>query len=422
MYKKTRLNNGLRIITKRLSTMQSLSLGIWINIGGRFESVAQKGISHFLEHLLFKGSKKYSCRSIKESIEGVGGALNAFTSEELTCYLVKIPSRYLVCALDILSDMVLNPSLKPADMKKEKTVILEELKMYKDLPQSYVYELLDELLWPNQALGSPVIGTVESVSNINRNTLGSFRQAYYTPANIVVAAAGLLDHDLLVKKVSAIFSGRSCGRINTFAAACDGQVKQQLKIFHKDTEQTHMALGFCALRRDHPLRHAQAILHIILGANMSSRLFNEVREKRGLAYEIGTGLKRYFDTGAFLVHAGIDNRKVVPCLELIFKELGKIKNKPVSCNEFKRAKEFYLGQLMLALEDTMEYMLWIGESTACLDKAYTLEEVVKEVNEVSVSDVREVSRQVFKREKINLALIGPLEKEQKKIYAKLNLA
>ena len=213
--------------------MQSLSLGIWINIGGRFESVAQKGISHFLEHLLFKGSKKYSCRSIKESIEGVGGALNAFTSEELTCYLVKIPSRYLVCALDILSDMVLNPSLKRADIDKEKTVILEELKMYKDLPQSYVYELLDELLWPNQALGSPVIGTVESVRNINRNTLGSFRQAYYTPANIVVAAAGLLDHDLLVKKLCAIFSARSYGRINTFAAACDGQVKQQLKIFHK---------------------------------------------------------------------------------------------------------------------------------------------------------------------------------------------
>ena len=163
------------------------------------------------------------------------------------------------------------------------------------------------------------------------------------------------------------------------------------------------------------------MLQIIFGANMSSRLFNQVREKRGLAYEIGTGLKRYSDTGAFLVHAGIDNRKVGPCLELIFKELGKIRNKLVSIDEFKRAKEFYLGQLMLALEDTMEYMLWMGESMACLDKVYTLEEVVKEVNKVSIEDLRQVAGQIFKHEKINLALIGPLGKEQKKIYAKLNL-
>jgi len=421
MFKKTKLANGLRIITKRLSGVGSLSLGIWINIGGRYEAPACKGISHFLEHLLFKGSKKYSCRLIKESIEGVGGALNGFTSEELTCYLVKIPSRYQAKALDILSDMVSAPSLKQEDVKKEKTVILEELKMYRDLPQSYVYELLDELLWPHQAIGEPVIGTVESVGNITRDNLSSFQKVHYTPVNIVISAAGLIDHDLLVKKVSAIFAGKNPGGLNTFTAATQAQDKQQLKIFHKATEQTHMALGFHGLKRDHPLRHAQSLLHIILGANMSSRLFNEVREKRGLAYEIGTGLKRYHDTGAFLVHAGIDNHKVVPCLELIFKELEAIKNKPVAIDEFKRAKEFYLGQLMLALEDTMEYMLWMGESMACLDKVYTLEEVIKEINKVNIEDIRNVAQQIFKREKINLSLIGPLEKEKKRIYSKLNL-
>lgn len=421
MYRKIKLNNGLRIITKRLSGVGSLSLGIWINIGGRYEAAAQKGISHFLEHLLFKGSNKYSCRAIKESIEGIGGALNGFTSEELTCYLVKIPSRYLIKALNILSDMVANPSLKLADIKKEKTVILEELKMYRDLPQSYVYELLDELLWPNQPIGASVIGTVESVKSITRDNLSCFQKKHYTPANIVISAAGLVDHDLLVKRVSDIFAERNPGGLNAFTAAIEAQDKQQLNIFHKTTEQTHMALGFHGLKREHPLRHAQALLHIILGANMSSRLFNEVREKRGLAYEIGTGLKRYHDTGAFLVHAGIDNHKVVPCLELIFKELGKIKNKLVTIDEFKRAKEFYLGQLMLALEDTMEYMLWMGESTACLDKVYTLDEVTKEINMVSIEDLQKVAQQVFKRDKINLALIGPLEKERKKIYSKLNL-
>jgi predicted Zn-dependent peptidase len=182
-----------------------------------------------------------------------------------------------------------------------------------------------------------------------------------------------------------------------------------------------MALGFHALKRDHPLRHAQAILHIILGANMSSRLFNEVREKRGLAYEIGTGLKRYHDTGVFLVHAGIDNRKVPDCLELVFQGLGRTKKSLVTADEFKRAKEFYLGQLSLALEDTMEYMLWMGESIACLDRVYSLEQIVKEVNRVSVEDIRLVARQIFKPEIINLALIGPLGQNEKQIYGKLNL-
>ena len=421
MYKRQKLDNGLRIVTKRSSSVQSVSLGIWINIGSRYEVAAQKGISHFLEHLLFKGSKKYSCRTIKESIEGVGGALNGFTSEEHTCYLVKIPHRYMVNALDILSDMVINPRLAPVDIEKEKTVVLEELKMYRDLPQSYCHELLDELLWPQQVLGSPVIGTVETVNNISRDVLKSFQVNHYTPANIVISAAGLLDDDLLVKKVSAIFSPLKSAKLNTFLKARQCQLHPQLKIFHKDTEQTHMALGFHALKRDHPLRHAQAILHIILGANMSSRLFNEVREKRGLAYEIGTGLKRYHDTGVFLVHAGIDNCKVLDCLGLIFQELGRTNKTLVTRDEFRRAKEFFLGQLSLALEDTMEYMLWMGESVACLDKVYSLEQIIKEVKKVCAEDVRAVARQIFKNNIINLALIGPLAKSEKQIYSKLNL-
>lgn len=400
---------------------QSVSLGIWINTGGRYEAGPQKGISHYLEHLLFKGSKKYSCRSIKESIEGVGGSLNGFTSEELTCYLVKVPGRYLVSALDILSDMVASPALKQADIDKERTVILEELKMYRDLPQNYVYELLDELLWPRQPLGAPIIGTVESLNSINRATLTDYQGSHYTPANIVISAAGLLEHDLLLKKVSAKFSSSPGGKLNTFVSVKESQDKPQLKIYNKDTEQTHMALGFHSLKRDHPLRHAQGILHIILGANMSSRLFNEVREKRGLAYEIGTGLKRFHDTGAFLVHAGIDNRKVGDCLGLIFRELGKARKALVRKDEFRRAKEFYSGQLSLALEDTMEYMLWMGESVACLDKAYTLEQVIKEVNKVKIEDIHRVAAGIFENKKINLALIGPLEKSEQDIYAKLNL-
>lgn len=393
----------------------SLALGIWINAGGRFENEGNKGISHFLEHLLFKGSRKYSCRKIKESIEGIGGALNGFTSEELTCYLVKIPADYLEIALQVLSDMVINPVLSALDIEKEKTVILEEIKMYRDQPQSYVYELLDELMWPKQPLGTPIIGTPETVSAITRPVLSAFKDNYYTPSNIVVSAAGELDEDKFTKAVKKLFAGTKRKAVNRYPAAVESQRIPQLKIFTKETEQTHLALGFHSLRREHPLKHALGILHIILGANMSSRLFNELREKRGLAYEIGTAVKRYQDTGAFIVHAGIDNRKVIDAIQLILKELAKAKVGLVSADEFKRAKEYYIGQLKLALEDTLDHMLWIGETTAALDKTYSLQDIIKEVNKVKREDVREVARSVVKEDKINLSLIGPLEDKETEV-------
>lgn len=419
MYRKVRLNNGLRIITHSMPKMQSVAVGIWIKTGGRYETPEDKGISHYLEHLLFKGSKKYSCRKLKESIEGVGGVLNGFTCEELTCYLVKLPYRYLDLGLDILSDMVINPILAPVEIEKERTVILEELKMYKDQPQSYVYDLLDELLWPKQILGMSVIGSMESINAIKREDLHLYQTKHYTPFNIVVSAAGVLEHNKFVKRTAKIFSHLENTNINTFIPVRETEVKPQLKLLHKDTEQTHIVLGFHSLKRDHPLKYAQGLLHVILGANMSSRLFNEVREKTGLAYEIGTQIKRFQDTGAFLVHAGIDNCKVSQALVIILKELEKIKDKLVSSDEFKRAKEFYLGQLELALEDTLDHMLWIGESTVTLDKTYTLDEVIKEINKLKREDIQEAAKYIFKEKKINLAIIGPLKGQEQDITKQL---
>lgn len=420
-YQKTILDNGVKIVSYPMAEKQSAALGIWINVGGRYESGENKGSSHFLEHMLFKGSKKYSCRRIKESIEGVGGSLNGFTSEELTCYLVKMPAKYLKLALDVLSDMVLNPLLSAQEIEKEKTVILEELKMYKDQPQSYVYELLDELLWPKHPLGEPIIGTVESVNSVTRESLSLFRGKYYTPSNIVISAAGGLDADKLSKDVSGIFASCEQKDKNDFVKATRQQDKPQLKVFYKDTEQTHLAMGFHSMKRGHKLKYAQGILHVILGANMSSRLFNELREKRGLAYEIGTQVKRFDDTGAFLVHAGIDNRKVADTVGLILKELEKIKSAPVAKDEFSRAKEFYLGQLMLALEDTLDHMLWLGDHVAVEDRTYTLSQIVKDVNEVTISDVQDTAAQIFKEESLNLALIGPLKDIEKDLYPRLKI-
>ena len=422
MYKKTVFDNGLRVINYDMPNRQSVALGIWIRVGGRYETKEFKGISHFLEHMLFKGTRKYSCRQLKETIEGVGGSLNGFTSEELTCYLVKIPAAYLRLALDVLSDMVLNPTLPSKEIEKEKQVILEEIKMHKDLPQSYCLDLLDELLWPDQPLGEPIIGTLDSVSGITKRDLCLFKEKFYTPANIVISAAGALDFNKFIKGVKKTFP-RHKGKVKfECLPAKEGRGAPQLKLFAKDTEQTHMALGFHSLSRSHPLRHALGILHIILGANMSSRLFNEVREKRGLAYDIGTQVKRLADTGSFVVHAGIDNRKVTQALRVILKELKIVKERLVGKPEFRRAKEFYKGQLALALEDTLEHMLWIGEPTATLDKSYSLSEIIKEINRVSREDVRGVASQLLQEKNMNLALIGPLKaKNSRQIEAELKI-
>ncbi len=422
LYKKSVLDNGLRIISHHMPGRHSVSLGIWIKVGGRYENESNKGVAHFLEHLLFKGTKNYSCRKLKESIEGVGGSFNGFTSEELTCYLVKMPGAYMKRALNILSDMVINPALPEAEIKKERAVILEELKMYRDLPQSYVYELLDELLWPKHPLGSPIIGTVDSVSSMVKKDLVKFKDEFYTASNMVISAAGDIDEERLKDAALKVFSRFPRKKENSFITVRQKQQGKGLKVFDKDTEQTHMALGFRSFKREHPLRHALSLLHIILGANMSSRLFNEIREKRGLAYEIGTAVKRFHDTGAFLVHAGIDNDKVDNAIPLILKELSRIKKELVAKGEFDRAKEFYMGQLKLGLEDTMEHMLWIGESTAALNRAYSLDEIISEVQRVTRKDVCEAAKEVFKEENLQLSLIGPLKGSEHRIEKLLSLS
>jgi len=393
--------------------MESVAIGLWIRVGGRDESKNTKGIAHFLEHLVFKGSRKYSCRQIKELIEGVGGMLNGFTSEEATCYFAKLPAVKQFQALDILSDMAINPKLAPQDIEKERFVILEEIKMHKDLPQSYVCELLDQLLWPEHPLGLPIIGERKTVLQLRRENLVHFKKRYYIPSNIVIAACGRLDHNKLVKRLNATLETTKFDTKNTFIPAPNYEQKPKFKILKKKTAQTHLALGCYGINRDHPDKHIFSLLHVILGANMSSRLFSEVREKRGLAYEIGTQIKGFADTGIFLIHAGVDNAKIYPAIEVIIKELEKIKSRLVSPTELHRAKEFYIGQLRLALEDTLDHTFWIGEPTLHLNKTYSLSGVLKEVKGISPYDLKRVARDIFKAKALRLAVIGPLKGEEK---------
>lgn len=418
MYKKTTLDNGLRIVTHDMKERDSVALGIWIGVGGRYEEDKIRGAAHFLEHVVFKGSRKYSCEEIKEKIEGVGGMLNAFTSEEQTCYYAKFPSKHLKRSFDVLGDMVFHPNIAPKDVKKESTVIIEEIKMYRDLPQYYVIELMDELLWPDHPLGKALTGTTETVAGMTSADLKKFHGNYYIPKNIVIAASGQLKHDDIVGLVKDRLSRVHHDNKIDFTRASNVQKSPRVNLFVKQTEQMHLALGMLGYHEEHPDRYALSLLSIILGGNMSSRLFVEVREKRGLAYSIGTSMKSLHDTGMFMVRAGVDNNKIVQTLDIVIKELEKIKRGGVTEGEFKRGKDYLIGQLVLGLEDTMEHMLWLGEGVISRDKLKTIKDVITKFNKVTRAHVKAVAKHILDPKHFNLAIVGNLKDEQQDLLKK----
>ena len=416
MYKIREYGNTAKLIYRKMAGVSSVSLGIWIDTGARNEDVAINGISHFLEHLVFKGSKNYSGDKIKESIEGVGGALNAFTSEENTCYYAKFLGKHLQNVSRVLSDMVLFPLLKNEDIEKERTVIIEEIKMYKDLPQFQVQELFDALVWPDHPLGRNITGTIESVGGITRPQIIDYHNNWYSPASVIIACAGNYDELLLEHFVAKTFSKlKYTPAQEIFPFICRAR-DPQIKVVSKDIEQTHVQLGFPSFNRSHKDRYALGLMHVILGGNMSSRLFNEVREKKGLAYEIATHVKRLKDTGVFFVHAGIDNKNLVEASRVIFKELDRIKKEKVSRGELRRAKDFFMAQTEMALDDTMEHMLWMGDSLMNLGYIQTKEEAHRDIERVTTADILRVADEIVDWEKLHFASVGPhAQKEEQKI-------
>ena len=412
MYQKTILNNGLTVITHYMPNRVSVCLGLWIRAGSRYEPADINGISHFLEHLVFKGTKKRSCEQIKQSIEGLGGSLNAFTAEELTCYLAKVPQRFAIRSLDTLSDMVFNSRLDAGDIEMERKVILEEIKMYKDLPGSYVLQLLTKMLWPNHPLGANIAGEEESVNAITKDKLMRYKRRYYRSNNIVLCACGNIRHETLLKACGIFNYSRGIEAAKA-SKARGAQNSPRFSSQIKDSEQTHLALAWRSLSRNHPARFILGLLHIILGANMSSRLFRQVRERRGLAYEIGTSVKLLRDTGAFIIHAGIDNRRILETLEVILKQLRLIKKNKVSAAELKRAKEYYIGQLSLNLEDTVEHMLWLGDNFLSLNKFLYLQDAVRRIEKINAGEIQYWAGKILRDQGLNLALVGPLKDKDK---------
>ena len=407
MYKIREYPNGLRLITKKMPSVSSASLGFFVNTGSRNEDMRLNGVSHFLEHQLFKGSRRYSGDEIKESIEGVGGLLNAFTSEENTCYFAKFLGKHLKKVATVLADMVLHPLLQPKDIEKERSVIIEEIKMYKDQPSSQVQDIYDEITWPGHALGRNIAGSIETVSGIARSGIVAYHGQWYRSASIVISCAGDLDEAFLDSFVSRTFGTLKRTAETPIDVFTDTAREARVRIVSKDIEQTHVIVGFPGFERTHKDRYALGVLNVLFGGNMSSRLFNEVREKRGLAYEIASHAKNLKDNGVFFVHAGVDRKNFVKATRVILDEARRLKKDGVKADELRRAKDFLIAQSEMALDDTMDHMLRVGEALVNTGTVQTKAEVRRRIARVTAADVVRVVRQILIPARMRVAAVGP---------------
>lgn len=413
MYQVTRLENGLTVATAEMPHMASVSLGIWVGVGGRYEPAKLSGVSHFIEHLLFKGTRKRSAREISQAVEGIGGYLNAFTGEENTCFYSKARHDRFDELLDVLVDMLLNSRFDPADIAKERGVIKEELAMYRDQPSQYVHELLNETMWPDQPLGRPLTGTEKTLDRMRRADLVGFQRSNYVTGTTVIAAAGNLKHRQILKSVARFAPRFVHGGRPRFAPARDELPGPRLRLFTRKTEQTQLALGLRTCSRHDDRRFALRLLNTILAENMSSRLFQVVREDRGLAYNIYSSLSFFDDTGDLVIAAGLDTRHLPETLRLILRELRRLTEEPPSISEFRRARDYLIGQLDLSLEGTENQMMWLGEQLISYGKIISPGEIKRRLSEVRPSEIRALAREFFRTDRLSLALVSPLKTEDK---------
>lgn len=408
MYQLTRLSCGLTVATACMPHMASVSLGLWVGVGGRYEPPELNGASHFIEHMLFKGTRRRSALEISQAIEGIGGYLNAFTGEEFTCFYSKARHDRFDELLDVLTDMFLNSRFAPADIDKERGVIKEELAMYLDQPQHRVQEILNEMLWPNHPLGRPLTGTEKTLDAMGRKELLVFLRTHYVTADIVIAAAGNLSHRQIVQAISRYIARFPQGRRPHCAPVVAAQRQPALRLFTKQTEQTQLALGISTCSRHDERRFALRLLNTVLGENMSSRLFQVVRENRGLAYSIYSVLSFFGDAGVLNISAGLDAVNVSQVLKLVVRELYRLRDGLLTAAELRRARDYVIGQLDLSLEGTENQMMWLGEQYLGYSKISPATEIKRRLSAVKASDIRAVARDFFRPERMNLALVSPL--------------
>lgn len=406
----TTLPNGLRVASIAMPSSQTVAVGIWSAVGGRHEAGHEGGVSHFLEHLLFKGTKKRTARQISEEIEGVGGDLNAFTSEERTCYHAAASMEHLERITGVLSDMYRHSVLDPEEVERERNVIAEEIEMVRDEPSQHVHELLCAETWNGDALGRPITGTKQSLSAISRKDLTRHLRSHYTGARTILSVAGatdVLDHEKIVK-----LAAKELGRIPKGCTAPVSrpprrQSSPRIVIETRDSQQTQLALSFRALGARDPRRFAASLLHVILGGNMSSRLFQELREARGLCYSVSSSLSTYSDCGSFEISLGLDGGNITKALRLILRECRRIELKSPSAAELKRACDYSIGTSRMALERASTQSYRLGNSLLTHGRIIAPEEVYERLARVTPEEVRKVASQVLNRRTLCLAMVGP---------------
>jgi predicted Zn-dependent peptidase len=405
--RQTVLPNGIRVATCPAPHVSSAAMGVWVGIGGRHEPERLCGVSHFIEHLLFKGTRTRSARDISQAIEGRGGYFNAFTQEEFTCYYARVGFDHAWRVLDILADMYRHPRFDPEDIEKERGVILEEMMMYKDRPDQLVQDMLTESLWPGHPLGRPLVGLEKTLRAMRRSHLLDFKRRRYVPANTILTFAGRVEHETCVRQTAARLGGMARAPAPVFRPAPRGPARGRIALRKKTLEQTQLALGFRLFGRHDPRRYPLKVLNVILGENMSSRLFQVIREKHGLAYSIHSSFHLLADTGALVVSAGLDRAAGPRALGLILRELRRFKEDLPGSRELRRAKDYIVGQMRLGLESPSSCMMWVGENLLAYGRVLSPQSIMDAVEAVTARDVRDVAGQVLDPRRLSLAIVSP---------------
>jgi predicted Zn-dependent peptidase len=401
------LKGGAKLLTASLPDRASIALVLMLGVGSRFEDDRIGGISHFIEHLFFKGTRRRpSAKEIAEAIEGVGGVINASTDKEVTVYWTRVPADQAELAADVLFDIVSNSQFAPDDVERERMVILEELKMYLDQPQDYVHSLFERIMWPDHPLGRDIIGTVESVSSTSREDLLTYLEGHYRLPNLVMAVSGAVQPDQAVQLIEPKLTLPEASNGSLYVPAPGPLTKPVALLNRKDTEQAHICLGTRALSYLDPDRYALDLLNTVLGEGMSSRLFLEIREKRGLAYDVHSFSSKHSDAGYFAVYMGVDPKKAEEAVNAVLAELRQVSEDLVPEVELTKAKEFTKGRLRLGLEGTNSLATWLCQQELLTGRVKTVEEVVDLYEAVSREDVRRVAQRVL-TQPIQLAVIGP---------------
>lgn len=405
---RSRLGSGMEVVTERMPQLRSAAVGFWVGTGARDETDVDSGASHFLEHLLFKGTGRRSALEVAAAVESVGGSMNAFTTHEYTAFYVRVPDDHLALALDVLSDVVWSPALRPDELEAERQVILEEIRMRDDTPDDLVHELLAEGLFPGHRLGRPVIGSPESIRAMTRDRVRALHAGHYRPANVVVAAAGNLSHDRVVEVVDGLAPDPSGGRPERGSEPLAPPVPWVLR--RQPTEQAHLALGLRALPHDDPDRFALSVLNQALGGGMSSRLFQEVRERRGLAYSVYSYRAAYADTGALALYAGTAPERAEETVGVLHGELDRlVADGGLPVPEIDDAKGNLRGSLALSLETSTSRMHRLGRGVLVEDRVRTLDELAAEIDTVTPDDVARVVDRVLRGAPRCLAAVGPVD-------------